>query len=147
MRVYFRAAQVVHDWEKEVFQQLLPTSVTGAEMIIIFALFAAIRLNTHGATNEKLMALAFLSVGTITFFIFKQGIEFASKVTDASRDFSRMQFLQECFRCEQEDKVFLASCKPLVIKVGETFTITKESFPTISQDIILANLVNLLLTF
>ena len=151
VRLNYRAAQVVHNWAMEVFQPfLLLASVAGAEMVTICALFAAIRLNTHGSTNEKFMALAFLSTRLfICFYIFKQCIEVASKVTDAFRNFSRIPFLIQGsrFRFAYENKVFLASCKPLVLTVGEICTITKQSFPTISQDIILGSIVNLLLTF
>ena len=145
--LYYRAAQLVHLRGMEVFRHLLPAAVAGAEIFIIFALFTSIRLNTHGSTNGSLLALSFLSVGAITFYVFKRCLEFASKVTEASRDFSRIPFLQEGSRFLHEDKVFLASCRPLALKVGDTFIITKESFPTISQDIILTTLINLLITF
>ena len=145
--IYYRAAQLVHSWAMEVFQHLLPASIAGAETVIIFALFSAIRLNTYGSTHENLMALVFLSVGTICFFIFKRCIELAAKVMRVSRDFSRIPFLQEGSRFEHRDNVFLVSCRPLVLKVGDTFVITRDTFPTISQDIILTTLINLLITF
>ena len=143
----YRSAQLVHNWTMEVFQELVTATLAGTEFVIIFAFLAAIRLNTYGAANDKFIAFVFLSVGAMFFFLFKQSIEFASKVTDTSRDFSRIPFLEEGSHFEHKDEVFLASCKPLVIRVGETFTFTKNSFPTISQDVILGTLVNLLITF
>ena len=144
----YRAAQIFHDWAQGTVHYLLPAGVAVAEVVIISGLFVAIRLNTYGtSTEERLLALVFLSVETNCFFVFKQCIEFASKVTDASRDFSRIPFLQKGSRYEHKDREFLASCKPLTFKVGETFTINRESFPTITMDIILGTLVNLLITF
>ena len=95
MILNYRAAQVVHNWAMEVFQQLIPVALAGVEVVIIFSFFAAIRLNPYGATNERFIALVFLSVGVIGFFIFKQCTEFASKERDVSQDFSRKPFLQE----------------------------------------------------
>ena len=94
-----------------------------------------------------MLATLVISIGAIAFFIFKRAMEFASKVTGSSQDFSRIPFLQKGSELAHQDKVFLTSCKPLEIKVGATFIITKESFPTISQDIILGILVNLLMMF
>ena len=145
VRIYYRAAQLNHSLAMEIYQYLLPVSVAGVEMFIIFAFFAAIRLNTYA--NEKFLALVALSAGALGFFIFKQCIDLATKVTDSSRDFCRIPFLQKGSRFVREDKVFLASCQPLLMRIGHTFTIEKQSFPTISQDIILGTLVNLLITF
>ena len=140
----FRAAQYFHYWAMEVFRFILPASVTGAEVIIIFALFASLRLRE---TVGPIIIMLTMTLGGICFFVFKKALEFASRVTESSQDFSRTPFLKEGDKLNKYERVFLFSCKPLVLRVGETFVITKETFPTISQDIILGNLINLLLTF
>ena len=142
--MYFRAAQYFHYWWMEIFRVILPVCVTGAELIIVFTLFASLRLHALVGTFIIMVVMA---VGGICFIVFKEALEYASMVTESSRDFSRTPFLKEGDKLSQYERVFLFSCKPLVLRVGETFVITKETFPTISQDIILGNLINLLLTF
>ena len=145
VRVYYRSAQHIHYWAMEIVRHMLPVAMVGIETVIIFAFFAAIRLST--STDEKLLAVVALSAGIISFIVLKRCIEFATKVTNSSRDFSRYPFLNQGPRFGREDKVFLASCKPLMLKVGDTFTINEESFPTISHDILLGTIINLLVTF
>ena len=148
MVVYYRAAQVLHYWATEVYQLFLPLCMVGTELIIIFALFLAIRLNADTQAQDKLIiAVSALSIGAISFYNLKQGVEFSSKITESSREFSRIPVLGKGACFEPKDRLFFASCKPLVAKVGGTFIITRQSFLTISQDIILGSLVNLLITF
>ena len=45
--IYYRAAQLVHQRAMDVFQNVLPATLVGAEIATIFALFTAIRLNTN----------------------------------------------------------------------------------------------------
>ena len=143
--IYYRGAHLMHYLATETARLLLPLCTTATEMLVILTFFLAIRLNADG--NDKLLvAVSCLAVGAMSFYNLKQGLEFASKVTESSRDFSQVPFLQKGYQLAHKDKVFLASCKPLETKVG-VFTITKESFPTISHEIILGNLVSLLVTF
>ena len=142
---YFRAAQLIHCFAMEVFHYLLPAILTASEMVILFSLFLAIRLNTY--TDEQLFTVLAICIGGISFFTLKQALEYAAKVMESSQAFSKIPFLKRGCHFEIEDRLFLASCKPLVISVGGTFSITNDTFPTISQNIILVNLINLLITF
>ena len=145
--VYFRAAHLYHDWGMEVFKPLLPALLFSAEMVIIFGLFLSIRFHTHDANEPIFSSLAAVSIGGLTLFILRRAFEVGVNLMETSQDFSRIPFLQKGCSFETKDRLVLASCKPLVLKVGEVFLITKETFPTILQDIILGNLINLLITF
>ena len=144
LRTYFRAAQCMHNLGMEVFEFIIPVCVTGGEVIILFTLFVSIRLNI---LVEPIIVLTTISIGGICFFVFKKTFDFASRITEACREFSQPPFLQRGNHFEKQDRLFLLSCKPLEIKIGAPIVITKNTFPTISQDVILGNLFNLLLIF
>ena len=127
----------------DVYLFLLPAYITAAELVIIVTMFLVIRLNVSAG---QFMTVLSLSVGIVTVLCLRFGIDFASKLYDFSRNFSTTPF-EDVKRFTKYDRCMLASCRPLQLKVGETFKITRNTFPTISQDIILGSLVNLLLTF
>jgi len=131
----------MHACAMDAFGVLLPVYVTAAELVVTSSIFSSIKM-----TNSTFFAIPLLAVGLICFSILKVALEFASKVTTNSRDFSRTPYPAggRPIMLSQEEKVFLQSCKPLLLRVGDTFTITEETFPTISQDIIMTNVINLL---
>jgi hypothetical protein len=142
--MYYRAFQVQHTWAMDFYTFLLPAYITGSELLTVASLFFAIRLNA--VLGLHFTVIMFL-VGIITFIILKVALEFSAKVGELSVGFSRNPFLPEGRQFTREDKSFLKSCKPLKLRVGSSFSIVKDTFPTISQDIILGNLINLLITF
>jgi len=121
---------------------LIPVCITTAELVDIFGLFATIRFITTDAQDLSIITLIFV---LIVFALLKVGLQFASGVTISSERFARTQI--NGFRFRKEDQLFLKSCKPLAIRIGGTFTVTDETFPTISQYIIMNNVINLLLLF
>jgi hypothetical protein len=142
--VLFRAAQLYHSSAMEEYKFVLPAFIAGAEMVIIGTLFIAIRLHAY---EEPFFTLSAFGIATACFFIHKKSIEFAAKITEASQDFSRIPFMEKGCQLGHKDRLFLSSCKPLVLRVGSTFTITKDTFPTISNDVIMGTLINCLITF
>jgi len=129
----------------EVFQIILSSLLTRAEMVSIFALFTSIRFNI---TLGAFMVAIITFIGTICFIFIKLGIEYASNFTDASRDFGKLPcIVGPNTRLKKVDTIFRRSCRPLVTVVGSTFTITRNTFQSISQDVIFSGLINLLLTF
>jgi len=140
---YYRAAQAFHNWGMEVFQIILPAYVTGAEYFVVFAMFQAIRMNSA----ELYMPTMSLTIGVLCFVILKLALESGAKLTEASRDFGKPPYVNGQEKLSKMDTAFLCSCRPLILTVGHTFRISRDTFPTISQDIILSGLINLLLTF
>jgi len=128
----------------EVIRTLLPSYLIAGELIIISSLFLAIRLKI---SVGHIFTVAIVAMGIICFFILKLCLEFAAEVTETSMEFARIPYLYEMIPVTTKDKAFWRSCRPMVISVGATFTINRETFPNISQDIILNGLINLLLTF
>jgi len=141
LRLRYREIELLHSWAMDVFKTLLPAFVAGAELFIIFSMFLVIRMN---------LALGFLfsavgiSLGINCFVFLKLSLQFSAKVTSSSKAFSTTPYVSRKTHFSKEDRRFLASCRPLALRVGSTFTISRETFPTISQDIILIKLMNLL---
>ena len=137
MRIYYRSAQVMHILAIESFQFLLQIYIFAAELIVLTMLYVTIR-NLFPITFIALlsggMALACLMCMKLAFGC-------ASKINDSSRT-----MYKDVEKTTKEQKAVLRSFKPMVIRVGDTFTITSASFPNI-LDYILSNLVNLLVTF
>jgi len=123
----------------EAFRIMLPCFMTTAELVCISGLYLAIRLN---GVIGIFLAGVFFNFAAACFCIFKISLEFAAKVTTISEGFSKIHSRERPLT--KLDRCFLASCGKLKLKVGETFTITGDTFPTVSQDIILGNLINLL---
>jgi hypothetical protein len=134
---------MVHIWAMEFFQFLLPFYLTGAELLSVAALYCAIRMHV----SLGLFTVLALGTGMTCFLTLKVALEFSAKVGESSREFSQTPFLPEGSLFTKEYRMFLKSCKPLDLRVGDSFPITKDTFPTISQDIILGNLINLLVGF
>jgi len=128
------------------FRTLLPTFILAGELIIIAGFFLPIRFSFSSGGTVLFITLA---VGLSSALTFKKSLEGASYLTKASREFSRAPYPSTKYpvRFSKEDRIYLASCRPLVIKVAGSFAITKETFPTVSRDIILGNVINLLLMF
>ena len=143
-QIHYRATQVMHNIAMDVFKVLVPAYITESEFLILAALFLAIRL---GVSPGFIFILIDVPIGLACFSCLKFGIEFAATVTELSRSCSWTPFLKYRSNFTKEDRTFLKSCATLKFKVGETFTISRETFPTMSQQIILNNLVNLLVTF
>ena len=142
--IYYRATQTMHNRAMNVFGILVPALVTGAQLLILASLFLVIRI---GVSSGILFIILDVPLGIMCFICLKTGIEFASNVTELSQNCSWTPFLNHRPDFTKKDRIFLKSCALLKFKVGETFTITKVSFPTMSQQIILGNLVNLLVLF
>jgi len=144
VRKCYRKAQVLHNWAMEIHEILLPALLTATEVFTVFAFFTSIRFNF---TLGPLMPLVILPVGIICFFLLKVCFECGARLRDASRDISKLPYLVPTTRLMKTETVFLRSCKPITIVVGSTVTVTRNTFLTVSQDIVLMGLINLLLTF
>jgi len=141
---HYRTAQVFHQWAMEVFEvMVIPAYVTGGEYFVIFAMFLLIRINF----TEPYLPVITGSIGVICFVVLKLAIEYAARLADASAEFGKPRFSVKGTKLSKYDRAFLRSCRPLLVKVGKTFKISRDTFPTISQDIIMSGLINLLLTF
>jgi len=141
LRLRYREIELLHSWAMDVFKTLVPVFVVGAELFILFSMFLVIRLNL--ALGFLLSAVG-ISLGINGFVFLKLALGFAAKVTSSSKAFSSTSYLTRKTHFSKEDRRFLISCRPLAFRVGSTFTISRETFPKISQDIILTKLMNLL---
>lgn len=139
--IYYRAACIMHTWFMEIAKNFTPLFLTATELMIIGALYTAFRLNMGLLLTVALIAFAFSGLFTVKF-----DFTFATKITEMSISFKQISCLEQG-KLNKENQRFLKSCRPIQIKIGNAFTVTRQNFPTIFQDIILANLVNLLVVY
>ena len=137
MRIYYRSAQIIHILAIETFQFLLQIYIVAAELLVLTMLFVCIR-NLSPVTS---IALLSSMIGGLCLMCMNLAFGCASKINDSSRNIFKV-----LKKTTKRQKAVLRSMKPMVIRVGDAFTITSESFPNI-LDYILSNLVNLLVTF
>ena len=137
MRIYYRSAQIMHILAMEAFQFLLQIYIVAAELLLLTMLFVFIR-NLSPVTFNALVSGM---VGVACIISMNLCFWCASKINDDSRSICKT-----VKKATKEQNAVLRSFKPMVIRVGNTFTITSQSFPNV-LDHILANLVNLLVTF
>ena len=135
--IIYRSAQIMHILAMEAFQFLLQIYIVGAELMILAMLFVFIR-NLSPVTFNALVSSM---VGVAGLMCLKLALGCASRINDFSTSISKT-----VKRASKEENAILRSFKPMVIRVGNTFTVTSESFPNI-LNYILSNLVNLLVTF
>ena len=77
------------------------------------------------------------------FITFKLAMGYASKINELSKRFSKTQAKRQLTK---EQRAIVKSFKPMVIRVGGTFTITCNTFPK-TVEYIFGHLVDLLITF
>jgi hypothetical protein len=124
----------------ELFQTLLPAFIFGGEVVVLVTLFLSIRF--HGTAGLGFTIFELL-LAAATLVCIKSSLTLAYKVTDMSREFSKLPQLNYSGINKDEGR-FSRSCAPLRLKVGKTFTITRETLPHILQRIIIENLISLL---
>jgi len=134
----------MHSWGLDVFKYLLPGYVVTAELVIIATLFVSIKLINNSGI-ELILSFVGTGIAITALSCVKAAMDYAWSTTKLSQKLSRIGRIRK--NLTKEDKLFLISCRPLKIKVGNTFTITNQTLPTIVQDIVMGSLINLLLAF
>jgi len=123
----------------DIFQSLIVLLIVVAELTIIICLYNVIR------TDYVLLAMFFLVVDGLVLFGLKTAFDFGANLTDTSKNFLKLWSILEL---PQEDRLMMAvASQPLRVIVGNTFKITRQTFPTVVQNIILDNVVTLLVTY
>jgi len=138
----YRASQLMHRWSMDVFKHLVPVLFIGAEFMIIMAMFACIRL---GFSKQIILAILAFAIAVILFCVLMFALVLSSGITKGSAGY--VDELVNAATSTKANKRFLISCPPLELRIGSTFTVTQQTFPTILQDVLIGNIINLLVTF
>ncbi len=138
--VRYHAADVMNTQILATTRTLLTGFLVMIQVIIVLSLVLSIRMNI----NAGFVVPIVLFVGGVGYTILKLVLEYQGNLTRLSKEFRQPAGLRGF---NKEDKCRLASCRPWRIVIGNTFTITRQTFATISQDIILGNVVNILVAY
>jgi len=139
--VRYYAVHILHTWAMTTFRTIVAGYLIIGEVLVILSIFIVIRL------KMRLGVVSFIALvaGGVSYFCTKIALQFSADLTDRSKEFSKP--FGRLLSLSKGDKCPEALCKPLKLVIGSTFTVTKQSILTISQDIILMNLINLLVTY
>ena len=136
-RIYYRTAQILHILATEAFQFLLQLYIVLAELLVLGMLYIFIR----NLTPPTFIAVPSGIVGGACLMCISLAFGSAAIINESSRSIFKL-----VKKTTKEQKALLRSLKPMVIRVGPTFTISSQTFPNM-VDQVLSNLVNLLVTF
>jgi len=137
----YQAALVLHNWLLDIVMIMLPL-ITLEEVFVVVTLYTSIRMEVKGG----FLTLIILGLSANNYSALKTICEASVAMTEASAGFSKLiKKIGSGSRLGKEDRLMLAACRPIKTVVGSMFTISRETLPTITQDIILGNVINLLL--
>jgi hypothetical protein len=136
----YRAFQVHHISANHLVYFVGPIIIPSAELLIVMSMFIVLRFHTDVGALSGIM-------GGITLFIFKIAISKAVDVTESSEKFSKNALKFNNSRMSKAKVRYIKSCRPLEWRIGHVFTVTRDLFPRILNDIIISNVINLLLAF
>jgi hypothetical protein len=142
----YRGIQLHHQLANNFAGPLLPFIITAAELLIIVCCYSFIKAEP---TDNPLLYFVALCIGFLAAAILIIGLRLSARNTKISADLVNVvkQIKIHDIISKFDRKVFksMYSLKWNVGFGGNGFTITRETIPTIFQDIILANIINLLL--
>ena len=136
-RIYYRSAQILHILAVEAWQFLLQLYIVIAQLMVLGLLFIFIR----NLTPPTFIAVPSGVVGVACLMCISLAFGSAATINESSRSIFKL-----VRKTTKEQNAVLRSLKPMVVRVGPTFTISSKTFPNM-VDHILSNLVNLLVTF
>jgi len=139
----YRSFQLIHQLATELVSFILPTIIPAAESMVIVTSFATIR-SFRNTEFELLFSIILL--GVLTLIVLDLAITFAVNVTEVSKEFVKVA-QKLAVKNPKYIQLYLNSCQPLLWRIGRTFTLHRDTFPRIVDEIILNILINLLLVF
>jgi hypothetical protein len=111
-----------------------------AEFLLVTSIFAVVCLH---ALIGLFVTAALGAVGILAGIILKACIEIASRLRMSSERISDLNLRKGFAKIDQK---FFQSCRPFQIKIGSTFTLKRDSFLLIMGEVVIATVINLLVT-
>jgi hypothetical protein len=143
---FYRMLQVHHRTSIEIAGPVLPPMICCAELIIIVAAYSIIM---H-ADNKAVTIVSAMCVGLVATILLVFALMYAIESIEISQKYIEVvKHVQSTKVMTPAEVKIFRSLYPLDWKIGyggNGFKLTKESIPTIFQDIIVGNLINLIVT-
>jgi hypothetical protein len=147
VNLLYRAHQVLHTFPREFLQLIIPVVLPISIFILISSIYSGVRF--HRVLNAFILVTLRL-VSSLVAYSLKSVLSNAATVTKSSEMYSKLgTSLLPPGRLTKYDKLFFKSCPPLEWRVGSTvsFTVKKQSFIRIMNEIVVTAVVNLLVAF
>ena len=148
LRILFRSQQIHHSISSFVIhRRILPVAIPVGEFLLITSIYTVIR------QFENIHPFIFFITGSVmilAFVVLGVGIENAGKLTEASRQYLELSSMNPKLphiHFTKRDRQFFKSCRPLNIRIGNSFTVVKDTFVKIMDSVVISNVINLLLAF
>ena len=144
LRILYRAHQIFHNFNLQLIRIIAPVTVSTAEIINIIAIYTTIRLSRY---LGPFLLFNFIVIDVVCLLVVQIAMDFAYRMTEYSTVFSKSLTIDEFagYVPSAEERSFVKSCRPLHWKLGDYFTVTKNTFPTILDKIIIQTVVYLLI--
>jgi len=141
LRMFYRMHQIHHKIATESADPLLPVIIPMGEMLLITTTFTLIRF--HNSFIPAIL-VPFFFVGILAGEMLMLAIQLAVNLTNCSQQFIDLGS-KFSTHFSKADKKFFKSCQPLKWKIGGSFTIVKDTFIKIMNDVVINGVINLLL--
>jgi len=139
----YRAHQVFHNYIIEEIQIIGPVCLSCVELITIVFIYGTIRLGASVDVDLFLILNVFF-VSLVCLVVLEIILQFAHQITQHSELLSKQQYFPDGRGPTKEDERFMKSCRPLKWKIG-VFTVTRNTFPTILNNIVIQSVIDLLI--
>jgi hypothetical protein len=134
---------------EEYTAQVLPVLFPMGGALLVASSFSLIRSHPNSHPSIILMyGLLALNPG----MMLKEGIELAVRVTEASEKFIEVgstspPLILMMGKAKKEREMFFRSCKSFQMTIGNSFTLRRDTFPKILNDVVIALIIHLLIAF
>jgi len=118
-----------------------PAFLSCGELFAITSIYATIRLR---ASLDLFFIVNIIFADLVCLMALEIILRFMCQITEHSEVFSKQHNLAHGLSLTKEEQRFMESCRPLKWKVG-IITITRNTFPTIFNNIVIQSVINLLI--
>ena len=120
--------------------QVVALGISSAAVLMIIILVTLIAFSSHVGF---FVTWAFGITFFITIGATKVLLNLATYLTDCSKEFTA-SFLQNDFELNPVQRRALKACPPLLLKIGSFSVISKDTFPSVMSDIVVAQTADIL---
>ena len=147
LRQLYRSQQIHHQFACDIMEYNLPVTLCIAEFLLITSIYTIVR-QFH--SNHPSVLIGIGSVGVATCLYLRTVLEMAGSLVKASEEYMELKSKDSALphaHFSILDRQFFRSCRPLKVKVADTFSITRDTFIRIMDQIVVNSVINLLVAF
>jgi hypothetical protein len=142
-QLLFRCFQFNFNVGLRTVEILGPMFLTQGTSILITSLYCVILF--HNVPEAQVFYLVLGILGLAGILVFRKALALVIKLTERSALFPT-SYLRNEWRLRKADRKFYASCPPFIVRLG-LFTINRQTFLIIMNNVVVFSVINLLIAF